>query len=325
MTDASSAVPEPPRRRRTRARAPGAPGADESRAHPAGLEHPWAPDAGTGPADPSSADEASWAFAPAASPGETSPAQPMSRRAARRREAQAAEAESSVTGRTDVPGSPSSSASGGLGGPTPAGGVAGSGGLPLRPWWAASAVAEPASLPDPASPPDPGVPAAFLRAEPAAGPLEPAGGHWWPGESAAMHDGPGAATQEPLPREQPQVNPWPGQVRPALPRTVPGTGGRRAQPQRTSDVAPARLGEDSVAGSPADARSLEVAVRGDAVVAAEAAGPADLVLPGDLALPGAVPGEVLLPADVLVTPDPHPAPAGMSERSRRHGGGNVLG
>ena len=44
-------------------------------------------------------------------------------------------------------------------------------------------------------------------------------------------------------REQPQVNPWPGQVRPALPPTGP-SGSGRSPAQRTSDVAGTRSGPE---------------------------------------------------------------------------------
>ncbi len=113
-----------------------------------------------------------------------------------------------------------------------------------------------------------------------------------------LHRGPGGrATAAPLGaddaappvREQPQVNPWPGQVRPALPTPggVAAEGSRRGIAQRTSDVA--------VSWPPAETPST----------------------------PGAT--WIELPVEVSLPADPAPAELSRSRRADRAGAGGMAG
>ena len=162
MTDAPFAD-SAPRRRRDRDRAAGAPGDVDSWAHLVGLDG--RPADGGPPTGPGSPDEPAGSGTP----------EPLSRRAARLREARTD---------TDSPTGP----------PPPGGSLTASGGLPLRPWWAS-----------PAEPPDesvPAVPPAFRR--PGAGRLCRTSHRSRPGPSGTQ-----PVARQPV-REQPQVNPWPG-------------------------------------------------------------------------------------------------------------------
>ncbi|HVN12206.1 MAG TPA: phosphatidate cytidylyltransferase [Kineosporiaceae bacterium] len=317
MTDASTAAPEPPRRRRRRGHAAGGPGEDDAWAHPAGRERSWVPDAGSTPAASSTVD-AQGRFRPDTPFREASSAALPSRRAARRVEARAGDADDSQVGAGTVAGPPGP---GGAAGLTSGDWPAGSSGLPLRPWWAA-AVAEAAGTPSG------GVPAAFMRAESAARALD-------------------RTVQDQVPAEVPQVNPWPGHVRPAVPTVIPGTGSRHALPQRTSDVAPARMREDPSNGASPDhgpagwpQRTAEVvlpAVPAEVVLTdaapaeiSRSEGPAgpragELGLPrgqgnafgvGPVLPPPEPPGPVLPGVDGLARPAEEPTSAPVSRRRR---------
>ena len=304
MTDAPSASSEPPRRRRARGRAVGA-----------SEDAPWGASSGWG--DGGTVDDVVGPAPPAASPPE--PARPLSRRAARQLEAR------------DEPVAAPPAA------PDPHAGPQ-TGGVPLRPWWAAAGGPPTGPLwTDPVPEPDPQVPAAFRRpgrrvAQPPPEPAdhapavpreEPWAQPWI--DHVDLRDVPAAGSAAPTPappstapvRDQPQVNPWPGQVRPALPTPggVAAEGSRRGIAQRTSDVAvawppaesPDTAGatwielpvEVSLPASPA-AAELSRARRAD-----RAAGPGGMAGP---VLPAAeLPGPVLPGVEPFVD---HPGPAG---------------
>ena len=296
MTEPSPATPEPLRRRRLRDRAPGGTGEDDSWAHLVGVDRAWDADAGQGepPPPPPAAGEVD---APPAAGRDRSregvDAPPLSRRAARRREAAVeAAADQDTAARAAEPPS--------------------TGGVPLRPWWASAAAGD--SAPAGSAPGDPGVPPAFLRREPV--PPPPVEQPAVPPSAEPVPAAP-PAPETFLPREQPQVNPWPGQVLPALPPTGP-SGSRPGPAQRTSDVAGTRSRPEPPAEVVLPADVVTVTGPTTAPVAAPITGPHGLGAPAPMVDPvpfGTVP---VLPAPELPGPV-LPGVEALTEPSRTPG------